>query len=878
MPFSGRFTIVLSAIIAGVLAAPSFTHAEDEKPSDVPLKKVVLFNSGLGFFRHEGEIDGDKQVELKFNVDDVNDLLKSMVLEDLGGGKISTVTYGSRDPITRTLKTFALDLTRNPTLAELLRQARGEKVQLDVSEAGPAGRPLKGQVTGTIVGVERRRVKGEKETTAEIDVLNLLTPSGLRSIPFDDIRQTQLLDPKLNDELQEALAILAKAHRGDKKTVTLDFLGKGKRPVHIGYVQEFPVWKTSYRLVIKDDGSLFLQGWAIVENTTEQDWNKVSLTLVSGQPISFVQDLYQPLYVERPLVVPDSYAGLSRRIYDQDLAAADADFKRAASPDGQFVHRHPANPFQNGAGLGGGGGFGGGGAGGFEMDRGRKGQRPFVTSVIPITGGAVPGADNGGGAGNAPAAKPPDSLDLNRGVASAAEADSVGELFRYVIDTPVTIARQKSAMLPIVNRGVKGEKLSIYNPAVHAKHPLNGLRLINSTGLHLMQGPITVFDGGEYAGDARIEDLQPDTERLLSYALDLDTEVAPGPERTSRTLSSITIGGPTCFESHLIDRTRSFIVKNSGQRAKKLLVEYPLDAQWTLVTPKQPAEKTRGLYRFAVTAEPGKPANLQIVEQRTDKPQVVLAKLPEILPTVTDEHPATFTSALRERTTDSLTSAAIEQGILRESHVAVRNRRYVIRNPSDKPLKVAVSYAIDPEWSLQKPQGTFEKAGGFYQLALDIEPRSPGMLEVVEQRTVHSETAVARLDGPRIATLLNAKSVGAEVKAALAELLKRRQSLATLTAKKSQLETQIKDVGDEQARIRQNMSQLDRNSELYNRYVKKFGEQEDQVEKFRQQLRGLDADFETERKALAEMFPENPSSDKSAVDGERKDENRLGGG
>ena len=200
--------------------------------------------------------------------------------------------------------------------------------------------------------------------------------------------------------MQEALAILSKAHRSDKKTVTLDFLGKGKLPVRIGYIQEFPVWKTSYRLVVKDDGSMFLQGWAIIENTTEQDWSNVSLTLVSGQPISFVQDLYQPLYAVRPIVVPESYASLSPRIYDQDLAAVDADFRKAATPEGQFVRRRQKNEFQNGAGFGGfsgglgGGGFGGGGGGALggsgpapNPNGDANPQRPFVTSVVPVVGG-----------------------------------------------------------------------------------------------------------------------------------------------------------------------------------------------------------------------------------------------------------------------------------------------------------------------------------------------------------------------------------------------------------------------------------------------------------------------------------------------------------
>ncbi len=825
---AGSLLAAVAAFLAGrpVLAA-------DDKAADVPLKKVVLFNSGLGFFRHEGEIDGNQQIELKFNVDDVNDLLKSMVLEDLGGGRVSSVTYSAREPVTRTLKTFAIDLTRNPTLAELLRQVRGEQIQVDAPNP----------ISGTIVAIERRRTKTAKDEVVESELLNLLTATGLRSIPLDNIRETRLLDPKLNAELQEALAILSKAHRNDKKTVTLSFLGKGKRPVRIGYIQEFPVWKTSYRLVAEDDGSLFLQGWAIVENTTEHDWSNVNLSLVSGQPISFIQDLYQPLYVDRPVVVPESYASLTPRTYDPDLASAETDFRKAANPEGMFVRRRSANQPQAGGGLGGGGGFGGGGfAGG-----GATGGGPAVTSVVP----------SGAASNGKPQTAAGDRLALERSVASVAASDNVGELFRCAIDTPVTLARQKSAMLAIVNSAVKGEKLSIYNPATNSKHPLNGLKIVNSTGLHLMQGPITVFDGGEYAGDARIEDLQPGTERLLSYALDLDTEIAPGPEHSKRSLSAITIAGPTVIETHVIDRTKSYVIKNSSPNAKKVLVEYPIDAAWTLTTPQEPAEKTRDLYRFAVKADPGKPANLEIVERRTDKPDVAIAKLPESPPTVSDDGATAFTSARRERTSDSLIEVRIHKGVVTESRAIVRTVRWLVRNPGDTANKIPVAYAPDPQWIVISPKAP--RSGGLFHFQLQFEPHEPAVLEIVEQRTALAEIPIAKLDEDRIANYLSAKSVGPEVKAALIDLSRRRQELAALAARKSQLEAQIKEVGDEQARIRQNMSQLDRNSELYNRYVKKFGAQEDDVEKLRQQIREVSTETSGASKAFDDRFGETSS-------------------
>ena len=277
----------------------------------MPLQKLVMFNAGVGFFEHRGQVEGDAQVEFKFKVEEINDLLKSMVLQDLGGGQISTVTYGSKDPITRTLQTFAVNLTNNPTLGDILNQIRGEQVELDAAESDQGRDP-------------GRREKEKAGRQGRRDSRSRNRQSADRRRPACGAarqrRQNQDRQRKARRRAAQALKVLAMAHSTDKKSVTLDFLGAGKRPVRVGYIQQTPVWKTSYRLVLKDDEQPFLQGWAIVENTTENDWKDVELTLVSGRPISFIMDLYQPLYVSRPLVQPELYASLRPQVYGQDLA------------------------------------------------------------------------------------------------------------------------------------------------------------------------------------------------------------------------------------------------------------------------------------------------------------------------------------------------------------------------------------------------------------------------------------------------------------------------------------------------------------------------------------------------------------------------------
>src|SRR5439155_26666168 len=230
------------------------------------------FSSGVGHFQREGDVEGNARLDLAFPAADINDLIKSLVLEDTGGGKIVAVNYDSQDPIERTLHTFALDLTTNPSLGDLLNQARGEKVEVTMQSPMQSG-----TLTGTILGMESQRQSPAKDQVVDIDILNLLTADGLRSVALAQVQRVRFVNPALDGELKRALEIIAGARNHQNKSVSLSFRGDGKRKVRVGYVVEAPVWKTSYRLVIDGRGQAQLQGWAIVENTTDDDWTNVKM-------------------------------------------------------------------------------------------------------------------------------------------------------------------------------------------------------------------------------------------------------------------------------------------------------------------------------------------------------------------------------------------------------------------------------------------------------------------------------------------------------------------------------------------------------------------------------------------------------------------------
>ena len=536
----------------------------EEGPA-LPLSKIVLYSSGVGYFQHDGSLNNRTQLDLRFNVSQINDILKSLVVQDFGGGKVSTVTYGSRDPVTKTLGSFGINLNGNPTLGQILTQVRGEPVE--VTAPNP--------IVGTLLGVEKKTEsvgEGSQHRVVEQEYVTLLTEEGFRSLSLANVQRIRLTNPALNAELNQALAVLASNHDAQKKTVSITFDGTGNRQARIAYLTETPVWKTSYRLVLDGDKPPYLQGWAIVENTTEQDWRNVTLSLVSGRPISFTMDLYQPLYNPRPMVQPELYANLRPQTYGDAMD----ELKPMASPPAARSDMKKERLL-------------GKMAQGFASGRANA---PAETAVS---------AEMGMGS-------------LEEGVAPMAMAQDKGELFEYRIEAPVTLAKHTSAMLPIIGQTLQGQKVSVYNQTVHAKHPLNGYRLKNSSPLHLMQGPITLFESGSYAGDARIEDLPPGQDRLISYALDLKTEVEPKFEGGTQELVTVSLKKGTMLVSRRRIEDRNYLIKNRDAKTKSVLIEQPYRSDWKLIEPMEPADRTRDLYRFIVRVEPGKTASLHVKE------------------------------------------------------------------------------------------------------------------------------------------------------------------------------------------------------------------------------------------------------------------------
>ena len=566
-----------SAQTEATRAAPPAAQANLPPPTDVPVNIVVLYSSGVGYFEHVGTVSGDATTELRFKTHQINDILKSLVLQDTTGN-VASVIYPSQDPLAKTLKSFQVDLTSNPALADLLNQLRGAKVKID-SELG--------KLTGTILGLEKKPQAVEKGQI-EVWQLNLVLDGVIRSLRLESVNSIELDDAHLQQELGRALAAVAQARHQDKKPVSIRFQGQGQRPVHIAYVIETPIWKTSYRLLLpanpQDKASL--QGWAIVENQTDNDWNQVQLSLVSGWPISFIQELYQPLYLPRPVLYPELFTSLKPQTYEAgtDTPTPPAKTELKEGDDAPMAPRAVEPPDNRTV------------VGKKVSTTPESAARPPVSTRDKVTDAIDK------------------NLDVTASVASIASATKLGELFKYTVAN-VTLPRQQSAMIPIITDPIEVEKLSIYNPSVLSKNPLTGALLKNTTDKHLLQGPVTVLEGSSYAGDARIDNLPPGQQRLLSYGIDLQMlmNATKNNQEISIASAKIVKGVLDLQRKHLF--AQEYLAVNKDTSDKTLVIEHPFRQGWKLVEPPKPMETTETLYRFRTSVPAGQSAMFMVKEE-----------------------------------------------------------------------------------------------------------------------------------------------------------------------------------------------------------------------------------------------------------------------
>ncbi|NGZ26265.1 MAG: DUF4139 domain-containing protein [Magnetococcales bacterium] len=553
---------IISSLLSSacVLAFASWfqVHGEELSATALPVKSVALFSSGVGYFQHAGSVNGSTALTLYFKESQINDLLKSLVVEDLDGGTPGSVAYPSQAPLDRVLKEFQVDLNDNPGLLTLLDQMRGSRITARLSD---------GAVTGIVIGTEIKSKFNQNNLKEEEWILNLLEGSILRPLPLQEVRQIDLLDNTLKRDLENALKTLDQSRGQDRKAVNLSLAGEGKRRIRIGYVVEAPLWKTSYRLLLGQQVEQnWLQGWAIVENQTETDWEKVSVSLVSGKPISFIQNLYRSQYSVRQQVGMDNEPPPPPPVYET------------------------------------------GGGRAMEKAMARPEPRP---SAAPAPRRAMPKSLSSADMETSWQEELPDPSQLTANAA----ASEVGELYQFKVDG-ITLPRRQAAMLPIISAPVQAEKVTIYNSTVNNGRPLHGILLHNTSGHHLPAGPITLFDSGVYAGDSRIKDVPIGDKRLLSYAVDLEVQVMPSRDQISEEIIAGRFRKGLLILTHKHQARKEYKIINKYSRDKQIILEHPLRSGWKMVSDKEPFESTEQWHRFRMNVAGRGESSFEVREER----------------------------------------------------------------------------------------------------------------------------------------------------------------------------------------------------------------------------------------------------------------------
>lgn len=532
---------LLALTMAGAMISPA---------AELNVRAVVLYKHGVGYFERTGELGPGESARLDFLAPEMNDVLKSLTVTVKSGAGVAGLRYDSSEPLDRKLAKFPMKIGAGQPLSNVLDQLKGARLDATTSA---------GAVSGAIVSA--RTVQGSREQGEREQVTLLLDSAELRTLDLASVTSLRFPDPKLQLQFKDYLATLVQARSSDRRSVYIDSSDAGRRQIAATYVIPVPVWKSSYRLIFPSAGEPVLEGWAIVDNTTGEDWNGITLSLVSGRPISFISKLYEPKYIQRPV------AELA-----DDTPAAPVLFGAAMSA--------PAPP-----------------------------PPPPPAMAAPRRAKAAMALDMAGGAAERLAESAPSNLS------QTAEGRELGELFEYRFGSPVTVRKNESAMLPFLQQKLGARKLLIYSDASSA-HPMNAAELTNSTGKTLDGGPITVYEGGAYAGEALVETVKQGDKRLIGYGVDIGTRITTNFDSTQDAVRELHARRGVLETKSAVREVKTYTIRNVDTKPKTLLIEHPIRYGYKLTGNAKPVESTANHYRFQVALGAGANEKFAVNEER----------------------------------------------------------------------------------------------------------------------------------------------------------------------------------------------------------------------------------------------------------------------
>jgi len=573
--------IVLLAIIAGA-QPPADTKSAAEGSGEagrVPVKRVVLYKNGVGYFEHSARVRGTQELNIDFTTAQLNDVLNSLTVVDLGKGRISGVRFNSIAPLEERLRALRLPLGEDTSRADFLNALRGTRVEVS-GEGTPAA--------GRLLSVEtQKKITDPRGSETQVLVLSLVTDNGeLHSFEVQPGMTVHIADRDLSEEVSRYLNLIASARAQDLRRMTISAAGEGERDIFLSYISEAPVWKSTYRILLpeKAGDKALMQGWAIVDNTTSEDWNDVRLSLVAGAPQSFIQEISQPYYAHRPVVPMPQALTLTPQTHEAAM------MKPVPAPP-------PPPPGEAG---------------------GMAGAVPAASQMVEVQ-----------------AAAPPPPPNLNRPIAGLtqvmerlqpeAEAKGIGDLFEYDIKQNVTIDKNQSALVPILQAHVEAEKVTVWNDDSEAAR--RALWLTNSSGETLDGGTFNVLESETFAGEGLLEAVHQGERRLISYAADPAVRIKVEEDSSEKPVSKVVINKGMITTTHEQREKKTYKISNSDVAERQVVIEHPARSGWKLADNLKPEESTPSFHRFKVQVGPKQSAELAVEEFHPEYAQVALTNL-----------------------------------------------------------------------------------------------------------------------------------------------------------------------------------------------------------------------------------------------------------
>jgi hypothetical protein len=547
---------LLIVALAAVLALPGLAVAQD-----LVLKRVMLSSGGLGYFEYEATVEGDAVLKLTVALEQVDDVLKSLVVYD-DKGAVGGLSLPGREPLKQAFKDLPFDEDALASPAALLATLKGAQISVGGGRA----------MSGRVVSVEpETATTNDGKTTIRRTRITLLTDRGLQQFILEDAENLQFADAALRDKIGQALMAIQSNRAKDARTIDLAARGQGKRTVRVAYIVEAPVWKASYRLTLPGDNAprSALQGWATVENLSGQDWKNIELTLVSGRPVAFHQALYEAYYVTRP-EIPVEVAG--RLMPNVDRGGVR--LREAAPPP------PPPSP------------------------------APAQKNIFQER------------AASAPAYAPPPPA---ASAADQFEATDAATQVVFKFPRPVSVENGRTLSIPILDRQVPAGRLALYQADTPARNPLAAVRLTNDGETGLPPGILTIYERDKagsvaYVGDARLSAFPVGETRLLAYALDEKIVIERDEARTDR-LATGTIVDSVLRYTRLVRQTTTYRVRGPAKEPRQLVIVQRRLTGWTLVKPdSKGVEISEGNYRLPFQLPGGdQTQTIEVAQEQTQQ-------------------------------------------------------------------------------------------------------------------------------------------------------------------------------------------------------------------------------------------------------------------